>query len=219
MEQLVRARGGRAFRSVAEFALRTALPQGTLVRLAKADAFASLGIDRRQALWHALQEDGQEDLPLFAGLECDEPAADLPALGAGDQIVADYQSVGLSLKGHPLGLVRGVLDELRVLPAAQLATTDNGRHVRVAGLVLMRQRPSTAKGITFVTLEDETGIANLVVDQQIWQRFHTAARHARVMLVHGRLERRGEVIHVKAAKLEDLTSLLSEVRNRSRDFR
>ncbi len=105
-----------------------------------------------------------------------------------------------------------------MLPAARLPQVRNGGPVRVAGLVLMRQRPATAKGITFVTLEDETGTINLVIRQDVWQRFYRVARTATALLVQGRLERKGQIIHVLVARLEDLSERLGEVGSRSRDF-
>jgi error-prone DNA polymerase len=134
-------------------------------------------------------------------------------------VAADYRAAGLSLRAHPLSFLRAQLDRRRALRAEQLATWPAGRQVRVAGLVLMRQRPSTARGITFVTLEDETGVANLIVRMEVWEQWRTAARRAAVMLAHGRLERQGQVVHVLANKLEDIGHLLGELGNRSRDFR
>jgi error-prone DNA polymerase len=157
--------------------------------------------------------------PLFASLAAeDEPPALLPLMPAEQQVLSDYNTVGLTLREHPLSFHRSDLDALQVSPARQLARLRHGRLVRVAGLVLMRQRPGTAKGITFVTLEDETGTSNLIVHQKIWQRFYQAARTATALLAHGRLQREGEVIHVLVSRLEDLTERLPGLKKRSRDF-
>ena len=119
---------------------------------------------------------------------------------------------------HPLEFFRTRLDELKVVPACRLATHPNERHVRVAGIVLVRQRPGTAKGITFVTLEDETGTINLIIRQDIWQRFYRVARTATAYLAQGRLQRHDRVIHVLVNRLEDLSEMLRGVGSQSRDF-
>jgi error-prone DNA polymerase len=169
------------------------------------------------ALWDAL---GTHDpLPLFGYQEADEPAVSLRPLSLEQEVVADYQTAGLSLRAHPLSLVREDLDRLRVTPASRLAGLADGRYVRVAGLVLVRQRPGTASGITFVTLEDETGIANLIVRPAVWERHRRAARTAQALLAHGRLERQDDVIHILVGRLEDLSDLLADIGSQSRDFR
>jgi error-prone DNA polymerase len=215
-DRIVVARGGRPFESLDDFTRRTGLSQSALVRLTKADAFGSLRLNRRAALWQALAH--EDELPLFRGVAPDEPPVALPKMEMHAEVVSDYRTTGLSLKAHPLALVRRTLDRMRAVRAAELSKLPTGRHVRVAGLVLVRQRPSTAKGITFVTLEDETGVANLIVHPDIWARHHRAACHAQCLFAHGRLERQGEVIHVIAARLEDLSSLLTGMATASRDF-
>lgn len=218
--ETARSEGG-PFRSVEDFSRRTRLGQAVIARLAEADAFASLGRDRRSALWEALsQEKRVRAMPLFDALEAeDEPPAPLPELPPEQQVFEDYRTTGLSLKGHPLAFHRRALDRLRVVPAGNLAAIRPNRHVRVAGLVLLRQRPSTAKGITFVTLEDETGIANLVVRQAIWERYYEIARRSPAWIAHGKLERKDRVIHVVVNRLEDLSQCLGGLKPRSRDFR
>jgi error-prone DNA polymerase len=212
---------GGPFRSVEDFTRRTNLGQAVVARLAEADALASLTRDRRSALWEALaQEKQSRAMPLLDGLAAeDEPQAALPELALEEQVFADYRTAGLSLKGHPVAFHRAALDRLRVTPAARLAALANNRHVRVAGLVLIRQRPSTAKGITFVTLEDETGVANLVVKQNIWERCYEIARRAPAWIAHGKLERKDSVIHVVVSRIEDLSQRLGQLRTKSRDFR
>jgi error-prone DNA polymerase len=220
--QIVEARLRRPFGSLEDFAGRTGLGRAVALRLAKAGAFGSLGLDRRGALWHALAhdpKDRRQDRPLLAGLEADgQTPVGIPPLAPAEEVLADYRTTGLSLRAHPLEFLRAGLDRLGVAPARQLAKLPNGGPVRVAGIVLVRQRPGTAKGITFVTLEDETGVANLVIRPDVWQRFRQAALGATVLLAQGRLERHGQVIHVLVGRLEDLSQRLAELGSQSRDF-
>ena len=136
-----------------------------------------------------------------------------------EEVLADYRTAGLSLRAHPMQFLRQRLSERGVRTAKSLADLPNGRPVRVAGIVLVRQRPGTAKGITFVTLEDETGTANLIIRPAVWKRFREAAHGATLMLAEGPLQREGQIIHVLAAKLEDLSPWLQRLRRQSRDFR
>jgi error-prone DNA polymerase len=234
---ILAARPSGRFRSLPDLARRARLTQPSLVRLAKAQAFGSLGIDRRGALWTALAQKTEKPRPLFDTLDNDagesRPTA-LPALDPFDEVLIDYHTAGLSLRGHPMQFLRHELQAMRVVRCADLATIKNNRLVRVAGLVLVRQRPGTARGITFVTIEDETGVANLVVRPDIWQRFRRAANSAAAMLVLGRLERKAfadirqpssheptppqQVIHVLVSKIEDLAPLTQRIRPQSRDF-
>ncbi|HYO25703.1 MAG TPA: OB-fold nucleic acid binding domain-containing protein, partial [Lacipirellulaceae bacterium] len=126
---------------------------------------------------------------------------------------------GLTLRAHPVSFFRAELDRMAVTPASALFKWTHGRSVKVAGLVLMRQRPGTAKGITFVTLEDETGIANLIIHARVWKRYELAARRATALLASGRLERKDRVVHVIVQRLENLESRLQQLRHHSRDFR
>jgi error-prone DNA polymerase len=214
-----RAAGG-PFTSLDEFVRRTGMSQAIVSRLAEADVFGSLAIDRREALWQALgQEKRVRSMPLLAGLADEEPAAELPPMTMSEQVFADYRTAGLSLKGHPVGFFREQLDALRVTPAGQLASIHDGRHLRVAGIVLLRQRPGTARGITFVTLEDETGLANLVIKPPVWDRYYSVARTSPAWIAHGRLEHRDGVIHLVASRLEDLSARIGELKTKSRDFR
>jgi error-prone DNA polymerase len=143
----------------------------------------------------------------------------LPEMPPVEQVAADYRTLGLSLKDHPMKFVRDKLNQRRVASSADLERLPNGRILKVAGLVLLRQRPSTAKGITFVTLEDETGQANLIVRQEIWERYRRAARTATALLATGELQKEGRVIHVLVRRLDDLSEWLAGVPGRSRDFR
>ncbi|MDY0169877.1 MAG: error-prone DNA polymerase [Thermoguttaceae bacterium] len=220
-EQITEARGDRPFGSIDEFTRRTGLGRAVVARLAKAGAFDSLTFSRRESLWHALDQGGGE-LPLFGHTEQQqEPDAGpppLPALSPMEEVLADYRTQGLSLRGHPIGFLRQRLDAAGVVPAERLATWPNGTKVSVAGIVLVRQRPSTAKGITFVTLEDETGQANLIVRPGVWKRFRQAALGAAVLLATGTLQREGAVIHVVAQRLENLSERLGDLGPQSRDF-
>jgi error-prone DNA polymerase len=215
-----KARTRGPFRSLEDFSRRTRLPRAALEQLAAADAFGSLELSRRSALWQALGQDPRpEARPLLAALEPDEDqAAALPPMSEAAEVAADYQAAGLTLRAHPVSFFRRELDALGVARAAQLAKLPKNRPVKVAGLVLVRQRPGTAKGITFVTLEDETGSANLIIRPDVWQRYYRAARTAAALLAEGPLQREGEVIHVLVRRLEDLSDRLGEMRSRSRDF-
>jgi error-prone DNA polymerase len=214
---IVRARGDRPFASVADFVRRTGLSKPVLVRLAQADAFGSLGLARRAALWQMMAV--EKPTPLFAGLQGDEALPALPQMPLGRQVVIDYRTVGLSLKAHPMGLVRPRIAALKAVPASALEQIGDGSFVSVAGLVLVRQQPGTANGIVFATLEDETGVANLIIRPAIWQRYRTAARGAVALLARGKLQRTDGVTHVLVNRLEELSSLLPQIAAMSRDFR
>jgi len=227
-ERIVECRGERVYRSIDDFARRTGLGRAAIMRLAKAGVFGSLEVTRRQSLWDALIQD-QTPMPLFEAAESDAsssqtiPSNDesstayLPTMTQAEEVLADYRTTGLSLLAHPLQFLRGELEKLRVIPASGLKTWPNGKWVRVAGLVLVRQRPSTAKGITFVTLEDETSTANLIVRPEVWKRYRTAALGATILIAAGPLQRQGENIHVLVAKLEDFSIHLDGMQPQSRD--
>lgn len=217
-ERLVMMRGERSFRSVTDLARRAGLGRGVLARLASADAFRSLGLQRRSAFWQVLEAD--VDLPLFAGL--DEPLETVPALPTmrlAEEVVADYDSISLSLKAHPMSLVRNELNKSRVMLAEELAQAKDKAFVRVAGLALVRQKPPTAKGVVFITLEDESGTINLVIWPHVWQKYSRIAKNAVALFVEGRIERTDDVVYVCPNKLEDLSSYLSGFTSQSRDFR
>ena len=199
------------------FVVRTHLTSAVLSRLAAADAFGSLGLTRRPALWKSLAV--APSLPLFANLSDDDPPPSLPPLSSPEEVVLDYHSQGLSLRGHPLASLRESLSRLNVVPAAMLKELKADRRYRVAGLVLSRQRPETAKGITFMTLEDETGTTNLIIRPQVWERFRRIARQAGALIATGLLQKQEGVIHLIAGRFEDLTSQLPDLGHRSRDFR
>ena len=207
---LVERRGG-GVRDLGELQRRTGLGARVLERLAGADAFGSLGLDRRGALWRTARLES-EPLPLFAGGEVrHEPETPLPAMVLGEHVAEDYRSHGLSLKRHPLALLRTRLAAGGVLPNARLADMADAAPVAVAGLVLSRQRPGSAKGIIFVTLEDETGIANLIVRERVFEAWRRPVLAARLLRAGGRLQREGRVTHIVAERFEDLTADLDRL--------
>jgi len=219
-DSIVQAREDGPYRSIDQFARRTGLPQAAISRLAEADAFGSLGCDRRRALWNSLSQPRQQkSMPLLDKVDVPaDPPARLPATTIQEEVVADYQTLGLSLRPHPISFYRERLQGLGVLQAEKLGEVPNNRQVKVAGLIILRQRPSTGKGITFVTMEDETGVANLVLHKHIWERFHKVARHSNAWIVRGRLESKHSVIHVVAQHLQDMHEELANL-VQSRDFR
>jgi error-prone DNA polymerase len=212
MRRLV-ARRGRGYDSVRDVWLRAELSPSTLMRLAEADAFASLGLSRRDALWAAagLNRAGdRDDLPLLRALSFSPLEADahLPPMPPGEEIVEDYRFLSLSLKGHPVAFLRARLDARGALPCAALERFPDGagRRVTVAGLVLLRQRPGTAKGVVFMTIEDETGQANIIVWPKLMERQRAEIIGARHVAVTGRLQKEGGVTHVVAERIEDLSA-------------
>jgi error-prone DNA polymerase len=209
-------RDGVEFDSIRDFWLRTRLPTQTLERLAKADAFHSLGLSRRQALWavRGLRRAGdKDDLPLLARAVAPalEPNVALPQMRLGEEVVEDYRSLELSLKAHPVSFLRADLDRRGILRHENLARTPSGRLVTVAGLVLVRQQPGSAKGVIFMTLEDETSIANIIVWPQVYETFRPVVLGARLVSVTGRLQNEFGVIHVVADRIDDLTLLLRQL--------
>ncbi|MBM3999321.1 MAG: DNA polymerase III subunit alpha [Planctomycetes bacterium] len=198
------------FRSLDDLQRRSGLGPALLERLAKADACASFGHTRREALWQAMaRRESPDARPLFARLDDEEGPTPLPPMPALDEVLADYRSTNLSLKSHPIAFYREALERLDAMRASDLAAVEHESPVSIAGLVLLRQRPGTAKGITFVTLEDETGIANLVIRQAVWERHDRISRQSPAWIVHGKLERKGDVIHVVVNRIEDMASRLS----------
>ena len=220
-ETIVSTRRSGAFQTVSEFTRRTGFSQATLTRLSQADVFGSLDQSRRAALWQSLaQEKKPKEQPLFAGLELEDDQVDLlPQLSASDQVAEDYRTVGLSLRAHPMSFHRAALDELDVTTCKGLRDVGNNHRIAVAGLVILRQRPSTAKGITFVTIEDETGSANLIVKKSIWERHYKIARRSSAWLVYGKVETKGAITHVIVNRIEDMSQQLSEINLKARDFR
>ena len=220
METLV-ARRDRGYDSVRDLWLRGGLSPTVLEALAEADAFRSLGLDRRDALWavRGLNRAGdKDDLPLFRDVDPreGEPDAHLPPMTLGEHVVEDYRHLSLSLKAHPVSFLRSRLAARGVLESSQLARFRSIVSVRreaktratVVGLVLVRQRPGTAQGVVFLTLEDETGVANIIIWPKIFERNRPVAIGARLIAVTGVVHNEAGVIHVIAEKFEDLSSML-----------
>mgnify|MGYP003787013017 FL=1 len=211
--RLVAGREGGAYRDVRELRERAGLSPAVIERLASADCFNSLDLTRRQALWDARSLISAPDLPLFAAAkardEGDEKAPTrLPVMPLGEEVVADYQTQWLSLKAHPLAFLRASLGDRGFIRAADLARHDSNRLVQVAGVVLIRQRPGSAKGVCFITIEDETGVANIVVWPDVMEQQRKVIMGARLMEVRGRVEQDDGVIHVIARQLTDATHAL-----------
>ncbi len=223
--KLVEARG-KGYDSVRDLWLRTGLDTASLERLADADAFGSLGLPRRDALWavKALGRTGDDDnLPLFSratasALARREPDAHLPPMPLGEEVVNDYRFLRLSLKAHPALFIRDTLTRRRVVPNGRLVELPPGRRVSVAGLVLVRQRPGSAKGVIFMTLEDETGVANTIVWSKVFERFRPVVLGARFVILTGRLQNQDGVVHVVAEQIEDATDLLTRLSDDSGDL-
>jgi DNA polymerase-3 subunit alpha/error-prone DNA polymerase len=221
---LVAKMRGRGYDSVRDLWLRTGLARAAVERLADGDAFRSVGLDRRDALWAARGEGAmkaKDRLPLFDVPEhADirrEPDFALPPMLIGEHIVHDYRYLSLSLKGHPVAHIRRDLAARGIIPASALRGRTperdgrdmNGRRVTVAGLVITRQRPGTASGVIFMTMEDETDITNGIVWPKVFERFRPVVLGARLVSLTGKVQAEKGVIHVIADRIEDLTPLLS----------
>ena len=216
VQTIVDARG-RGYDSVRDLWLRTGLSTGVLERLADADVFGSIGLNRRDALWavKALGRTGDdENLPLFCSVSAGtrrEVDAHLPAMPPGEEVVNDYRFLRMSLKAHPVQFIRPELSSVGVVRNEQLDRIASGRRVSVGGLVLIRQRPGSAKGVIFMTLEDETGIANTIVWPKVFERHRAIVLGARFIVLTGKLQNEGGIIHVVAEKIEDRTDLLAHL--------
>ena len=210
------AHRGRGYRSVEDMWRRLRVPVAALERLAEADAFLTLGLDRRQALW-AIRGLSDTRLPLFDSVETEpdaEPAVALAAMTAGRQVVEDYRSTGLSLRRHPVSFLRQDLAQRRIVRCADLLTIRDGKRLEVAGIILVRQRPGSARGVLFVTIEDETGHANLILWPSVFEAQRSLVLTASMIACRGKLQREGEVLHVIAEHLTDLSPLLRSVGDR-----
>ncbi len=214
-ERIVAARANGAFRSLPDLARRTGLERASLDVLADAGAIESLAGHRHQARWEAAGSERQ--LPLFAADPPAEPVH-LPAPGVGEDIVADYASTGLTLGTHPLALLRPQLGQRRCLRSTEALQRRDGSTVRVAGLVTARQRPASASGTVFVTLEDEDGLINIIIWPDLAQRARQALTEARLLAVDGRHQHADHVHHIIARQLHDFTPLLGRLPTASRDF-
>jgi error-prone DNA polymerase len=217
ISKLTAAREAGQFKTIHDLWQRAGLKLGTLEKLATADAFRSMGLDRRQALWEVKALANAPPLPLFSWSETQETGAEpevvLPAMPLSEHVVNDYQTLRLSLKAHPMSFLRERLQAERIIACRDLRTLRDGAYVRIAGVILVRQRPGSAKGVVFMTLEDETGVANAVVWPKMLERHRKTVMQARLMLVSGRIQRHEDIIHVVATGLEDRSDwlgLLSE---------
>lgn len=214
--RIVSARRDGHFHSLADVMRRTGLKAAALTRLAQADVFQSLKLSRREAVWQA--QALREEAPLYDATD-DEPVPRLSPMSRQQAVVADYQSAGLSLRDHPLKFLRETLIAQGVVTTSALATLESDRRYQVAGIVLIRQRPGTAKGITFMTIEDETGTANLIVHPGTWARFRKTAKLSGAIVARGLLQRQEGVIHLVVDRLTDLPAVVSAIGSQSRDFR
>ena len=230
--RIVAAREEGSFTSIEDVWLRSGAPVTALERIADADGFVSFGPDRRQALWRT-KALGEAPLPLFAAAdvreEGREPAVALTPVTEGGEVVADYHATSLSLRAHPVSFLRTGLDRLKIRRCGDLVRIRNGARVEVAGVVLIRQRPGAGNAI-FMTIEDETGIANIIIWLRLFEAQRRIAMGSSMICVKGTLQREGEVIHIIADQLQDYTPLLVTVgsrgspgsgealRLRSRDF-
>jgi error-prone DNA polymerase len=219
------ARRGAGYDSIRDLWLRSGLDRAVIERLADADAFRSIGLDRRDALWVAKGLGGGGEaarLPLFDRAEARardlEPDVALPPMPPGEHVVNDYRFLSLSLKAHPVAFLRARFDTMRVTASERLPGLRSGARVRVGGLVLVRQRPGSAKGVIFMTLEDETGVANVIVWPKVFEAFRAAVLGARLVAVDGRLQSEAGVIHVVADRLHDLTPLLAALSDDTSDL-
>ncbi|WP_297695686.1 error-prone DNA polymerase [Phenylobacterium sp.] len=217
---LMRARADGA-RSLEDFALRAGLSRRALELLAEADAFRSLGLDRRAGLWAvkglAGEIGAEANAPLIARQSAKEAQVRLPFMSQPQHVAEDYRTTSLSLKAHPASFFRDELARAGAVPCAALTTVRDRRRTSVGGLVLVRQRPGTAKGVVFMTLEDETGIANVVVWKDAFEANRRLVMGGSFVIVHGHVQKEGEVIHLVAERFTDLSHRLSEMRDGEAD--
>jgi error-prone DNA polymerase len=216
-ERILQARTAGPFRSIEDVWLRSGVPVAALERLAEADAFRSLGHDRRQALWQ-VKGLGERQLPLFAHAEAHEaerePKVKLKPMTAGREVVEDYHSTQMTLRAHPLAFLRPELERRGIIRCADLAHVKNGRKVEVAGIILVRQKPGSAKGVLFITIEDETGIANGIIWPARFEAQRRVVLSSAMIGIKGTVQKEGLVIHVIADRIEDYTPLLRTVGDR-----
>jgi error-prone DNA polymerase len=222
--RIVAARIESAFTSTEDLALRAALDAGDLKALASADALAALSGHRRQQVWDASAL--KPAPPLLRSAPVDEDLLTLPPASEGEEVVFDYAATGLTLRSHPLQLLRGQLSKMKLMTAAQLHDLPSGRRVAACGIVTARQQPGTAKGVVFITLEDETGAVNVIVWKSQREKQRAEVLKSRLLAVYGTWQRDvdertgkpGEVRHLIAKHLRDLTPLLGELATQSREF-
>lgn len=226
--RIILARAGERFASVDDMWRRSGVPTASLVKLAEADAFLpSLRLERRQALWD-IKALRNEPLELWAAAaereertvsEVEEPEVALKSMTEGREVVEDYSHTGLTLRAHPMSFLRKDLKAKRIVTCAEAMSERDGRWLWTAGLVLVRQRPGSAKGVMFLTLEDETGIVNAVVWPTLFERQRRVLMTASLMGIHGKIQREGEVVHLVAQRLFDFSKDLSKLGERNGEFR
>ncbi len=208
--QWISAARGNGYPDIEALQRHTGLTRAAITKLANADAFAPSGHPRREALWQARALTGAAPLPLFAdGEGIVEPPAQLPAPSLGEQVVEDYRALRLSLRAHPLALLRESLGNGHT--ATRIAETPDGARIVATGLVITRQRPGTASGVIFLTLEDETGVINVIVWPKTYERFRRAVIAGRLLRITGKLQREGSVSHLIARRIEDLSPWLDRL--------
>lgn len=217
---LIIARRHSGYDSVRDVWLRTGLSPSVVEALAEADVFQSLGLNRRDALWAAkglIGDYGAEVLPLFKAsrepMSAVEEESGLPPMPPGEEVIHDYRTLSISLKAHPMSFLREQMTKRGIVPADALRTLEPGRTIIVAGLVLVRQRPGTASGVIFATLEDETGVANIIVWPKTFEANRRVVLGARVMGVRGQLQREGIITHLIAKEFIDLTPQMMAIAN------
>jgi DNA polymerase III alpha subunit len=219
------ANRGAGYRSVRDLWLRSGLQKFDIERLADADAFRSIGLGRREALWEVRALEAKsvaEKLPLFdvpdhADLQI-EPSVALPSMLPGEQVIEDYRYLSLSLKAHPVSFLRTELAQMGITRSVDLLTVANGSMVTIAGLVLVRQRPGSSKGVVFMTLEDETGVSNAIVWPKIFDKYRPVVMGARLVKIRGRLQSQSGVIHVVVDRIDDMTHALGILQHRLQRF-
>lgn len=216
-QRIETARAASPFRNTSDLCLRASLDNRARAQLADAGALEGLAGNRHEARWAVAGVEPQ--LPLFANVDTlrEEPVS-LPAPTVAENLFTDYATVGTTLGPHPVAMLRGQLHSMRCRSSQELVGIEHGRHVVVAGLVTGRQRPSTASGVTFVTLEDEFGMVNVVVWADLGERQRRELRESQLLQVNGRLEFQNGTRHVIAGRLRNLTHLLAGLESRSRDF-
>jgi len=211
------------FSSIADFAARSGVPRSVQARLATANGFACFGHERREALWQVTSLPSHfGSMPLLDSVyeEIREPAPPLPAMGLGDRVRADFRALGASMDSHPLAVVRPLLKGANLPDAKTLqAHIPNGAHIMIGGMVIARQRPGSAKGMLFMTIEDETGFANLVLTPPVFNRYRSIARRELFILARGKVERQKQVVNLQVDHLETLPMVRTSSAPRSRDFR
>ncbi|NNF77305.1 MAG: error-prone DNA polymerase, partial [Rhizobiales bacterium] len=209
----IAAARGNGYAQPADLWRRAGVRPAALKALARADAFQSMGMGRREVLWEIEAIKTEQPLPLFERVgendQGEEVPVILPAMSLGENVAQDYRAIRLSLRAHPMALLRQNLQGLT--PNSSLVTAKPERRYAVSGLVLVRQRPGTAKGVVFITLEDETGVANIVVWKNVMEKFRRTVMTARLIRVSGKLQREGIVTHLVAEHLEDVSYLLDKL--------